>query len=260
MSIEIQNAAWELDIKPSARKFILIAYACHANQHGEAWPSVKTLTRRTGMNRKTALSHIAGLIEQGYLTDTGKKKGRTGQIPVYKINLTPTPNSTENGTVPKPEQSQKQHPTSPKPAPLNSPKTGTQNHHSFEPLEPPLQKQRGGGELIFPENLPADIRANAPTVLAELSTELANDCLKILSLKMLAGDCKSPSGLLHALAKRAAAGTLDRSGLTTPTATHASYQDWQSVKQQAGEQSESERGREAAHLKMLEKLAGRVMA
>ena len=114
MSIEQLNLAFKAGIQKAATKFVLVALADYANEAGEAYPTIETITAKTSLNRKTIISA---------LTDTGMVRGKTGQVKVWKLQLKPSNervpktghldkakkqpmkesqkrNSTENGTVP----------------------------------------------------------------------------------------------------------------------------------------------------------------
>ena len=111
MSNEAITYVMGLTIGNSSRKFVMIALANYANADGEAYPSCAALEQITEMNRKTILAATRSLCDSGFISDTGQRKGRTGQVIVYKINGL---NSTENGTVPKTEQYRKRIVTVPK--------------------------------------------------------------------------------------------------------------------------------------------------
>lgn len=117
MSVEAIGWAFSVKIKPSSLKFLLVALANNAMaETGLAWPSIDYLANATGMDRKTVVSNLANLRDQGLITDTGKRVGATKQIPVYRLNMpgigpVPSPsaepskeaqkgNSTKGGTVP----------------------------------------------------------------------------------------------------------------------------------------------------------------
>ena len=104
MSIEVISKVLKLNVRPSSCKFVLVALAnCANDENHECYPSVKYLCDATSQDRKTVLENIKRLREFGYIQDTGKRKGVTGQISVYKIIVNPakkTDNSPENGTVP----------------------------------------------------------------------------------------------------------------------------------------------------------------
>lgn len=107
MSIRYLNDAFDMDVKPSSLKFVLVALADYANDEGEAYPSIETLVNKTSQNRKTVQANIKKLIALGLIEDTGKKRGKTKQIPVLKMLLkgaqkrerSQKRNSTENGIV-----------------------------------------------------------------------------------------------------------------------------------------------------------------
>lgn len=91
-----QAVTWALaqDISHSSAKFVLVVMA-HA-AHTATWESfmaVRSIAEKTGQDRKTVIANIARLVEIGFLIDTKRRVGETGQIPVYLLN------STENGTV-----------------------------------------------------------------------------------------------------------------------------------------------------------------
>ena len=152
MSTEQLNLAFKSDVKPSARKFVLVALADYANAENQAYPSVETLARKTGQDRKTVINHLAALQADGFISDTGERKGPTRGVKVWCLSIPKTvhlkkvkergsypkngtPNSdynhTENGTPSKPSSTENGHRTVPKTVPLSYPKNGTQNHHSF---------------------------------------------------------------------------------------------------------------------------------
>lgn len=110
VSIDYLNAAFKAEIKPSSLKFVLVSLADYANEEGEAYPSVQTLCNKTCQDRKTVLSNLKKLVERGIIFDTGDRKGRTKQIPVFRLSIgtikqsqkrDALSNSPENGTVPK---------------------------------------------------------------------------------------------------------------------------------------------------------------
>lgn len=97
MSSEARQWAFDQDIKPSSVKFVLVTLGDIA-QGPEVWPSVALLAEKTGQDRKTVMAALDKLEAMGYLADTKKRVGNTGQIKVYRFNFARS-NSTENGTV-----------------------------------------------------------------------------------------------------------------------------------------------------------------
>lgn len=135
MSVEAITWALGQGLDRSSAKFVLVVMANCANHDMTCWPSVKYIADATGQDRKTVLGNMARLLEQDYIIDTGYRRGRTGQIPVYVLNVKKLPavnlqdepddegdgdysaqnsgnhnakNSTENGTA---KQSQKRNST-----------------------------------------------------------------------------------------------------------------------------------------------------
>lgn len=119
MSIEQLNLAFKADIQKSTTKFVLVALADYANEVGEAYPTIETITGKTSLNRKTIISALKELSLLGFIADTGMVRGKTGQVKVWKLQLKSEkqrvpkteplnkadelpqkPNSTKNGTVP----------------------------------------------------------------------------------------------------------------------------------------------------------------
>lgn len=109
MSVEAITWALKEPVNHSSAKFVLVVLAnCSSSESFEAYPSVKHISDATGQDRKTVLANLKRLIESGYISDTGKRVGQTGQVIVYQLNSTKKGavkeyqkrNSTENGTVP----------------------------------------------------------------------------------------------------------------------------------------------------------------
>lgn len=109
MSVEAITWALGLKIDRSSTKFVLVAMANCANNDMECWPSIQYLSDATCQDRKTVLENIKRLKESGHISDTGMRRGHTGQVHVYLLNKSENGtvkesqnrNSTENGTVPK---------------------------------------------------------------------------------------------------------------------------------------------------------------
>jgi hypothetical protein len=179
MSIEAMQWAFCQDIKPSSLKFVLVSLGDNAQHDGLAWPSIAALCQKTGQDRKTVISALGRLEQAGYLTDTGKRTGKTGQIPVYKFNFE-RKNSTENGTVPKTEQYRNSRQTVPDfppnstVFPSNSTENGTRNPQ--EPLKEPKgnPKEAQAPSAIEPVWKPLDA-----LIAAGVDKKTAQDWLKL---------------------------------------------------------------------------------
>lgn len=94
MSYQAVNWALAQDVRHSAAKFLLVVMAHYADKNTwESFLAVKRMTECTGQDRKTVIVNIARLIEEGFIADTKRRVGETGQIPVYLIN------GPKNGTA-----------------------------------------------------------------------------------------------------------------------------------------------------------------
>ena len=85
MSIEALSWVLKLDIARSSEKFVLVCLANYADERGTTYPSVFTLMRDTGQDRKTVLKNLKSLCEVGMLHDTGHRTGRTHGVIVYEL-------------------------------------------------------------------------------------------------------------------------------------------------------------------------------
>ncbi|MCK0507941.1 helix-turn-helix domain-containing protein [Aromatoleum anaerobium] len=116
MSVEAISWALAQPVQHSSTKFVLVALAnCSDGRSFECYPSIAYLCDATAQNRKTVMENIKRLIDLGCIEDTGERKGKTGQIKAYRLNVKTAPktvllegvmvasvqasNDTENGTV-----------------------------------------------------------------------------------------------------------------------------------------------------------------
>ena len=95
MSVEAINWAFRVQTK-SALKLLLLALADYANENSYVWPSLAALEEKTCQDRKTIIASLKKLEDDGFLVDTGKRTGQTGQIKVYQLDMS---KSTENGAI-----------------------------------------------------------------------------------------------------------------------------------------------------------------
>ncbi|MDP1664495.1 MAG: helix-turn-helix domain-containing protein [Methylobacter sp.] len=135
MSTDATRWAWlQREIKPTA-KLVLLSMSDRAGETHECYPSIKRLCEDTNLDRKTVIRSVKALCDCGLMTDTGKRKGLTGQVIVYRLigvvsrsqaDELEDDNDTKSGTVPKPEQFPFSDETVPF-FPRKSPKNGTRN-------------------------------------------------------------------------------------------------------------------------------------
>lgn len=67
MSLEAMQAVRHADIRPSGRKFVMMALADYADEAGECFPHVSTLSSYTGQSEKTVRDHLAALELAGWI-------------------------------------------------------------------------------------------------------------------------------------------------------------------------------------------------
>lgn len=111
---------------------VLADYADGIDSH--AYPSVKTLSKVTELNRKTVMQALVSLRESGLIQDTGERIGHTKSVPVYHVGSSP-----KNGTA-------KQSHFFPQAVPVldtSGPKNGTTTHNIC--IEP-SGNRKGTGE------------------------------------------------------------------------------------------------------------------
>lgn len=104
--------AWVVDQRPARSVDKLLLYGLadrHNTEDNTAWPSIAWLVEFSGLDRKTVQAGLVRLIDDGYISDTGERKGPTKRVRVFRINLTRTaangdelPRTTAvNETIPK---------------------------------------------------------------------------------------------------------------------------------------------------------------
>lgn len=168
MSLDATNWAWRAELcekkggcRIPYKRLVLLSLADRAGEDHCAYPSMKRLEKDTGIERKTVLKIIAELIDDGFILDTGERKGVTKQVKVYKLRgingreTVPIAGQLNDKnpakTVPILEQSQKRNSSnngtrnSPNNGMPNSPNNGTQNL----PIESPIESKNKKGWLCF---------------------------------------------------------------------------------------------------------------
>ncbi|WP_428827683.1 helix-turn-helix domain-containing protein [Azonexus sp. IMCC34842] len=106
MSLDATRWVWQQQGLRPLHKLVMLALADMAGYDNTVWPSHDALMKSTGVDRKTIWQAIKVLREIGHLVDTGDRRGRTGQIPVFRLASIPKTEGfqkgidSENGTVP----------------------------------------------------------------------------------------------------------------------------------------------------------------
>lgn len=99
MSIDALRWSFDCKLDKSSEKLVLIALSNYASQDGNAWPSITTINRITGLNRKTIISALDSLEEKTFIKDVSTK---TGLVKVYQLNLEQTDISEPVPFLPEP--------------------------------------------------------------------------------------------------------------------------------------------------------------
>lgn len=93
MSLDAIRWALDQSVEKPSIKFVLVVMADCVNAEGGevlCWPSYAFLSKRTGLNVKTVESAVYDLRTGGLIVDTGKRRGDTGKVVVYRLNTTKT--------------------------------------------------------------------------------------------------------------------------------------------------------------------------
>ncbi|EAX4620425.1 hypothetical protein S886_14620 [Salmonella enterica subsp. arizonae] len=133
MSRAATDWAWNLELS-TAPKLLMLSLADRADEMHCCYPSIQRLVKDTGMDRKTIGKWINQMMEDGLISDTGERKGRTKQIRVLQLKI---------GI----EQAQKR----------NSPKNGTctkNGHETIPNLDAKRSQKRDTESVIEPVNEP----------------------------------------------------------------------------------------------------------
>ena len=74
MSIRAVQRAFDLDIRPSGRKFVVVALANFADENDSCWPSHKTVAEMTGMSLRAVRRNIASLQQDGLISKERRRR------------------------------------------------------------------------------------------------------------------------------------------------------------------------------------------
>src|SRR5262249_54036492 len=89
---------WARRLKLSgSRKNVLFVMADHANAENEVWLKIETICKETGHCRDTVIKSVDELGHKGHIQDTGKRKGKTQSIKVYRLSGPETPTIKQSG-------------------------------------------------------------------------------------------------------------------------------------------------------------------
>ncbi len=100
MSVKVMNMVWDMPCPQeingeefrSAEKFVLMAFADHADDEGgRIWPSMATIARKTGYDERTVQRRVRLLEKMGLLLEDGKapRGTRRWRIPLGRGGILP---------------------------------------------------------------------------------------------------------------------------------------------------------------------------
>lgn len=238
MSNRALTWAFELAIRPSWVKFVLVAMADVASETGVAFPSIAHLAAATCEDRKTVIGAIAKLEAMGFVADSGERRGRTRQVKVYQMALErKSAIDGTIGTVPEagqlgPDQKKGRVPPNLGKSPVQGPKES--RRRDTEPLEPPMTPHsKVGPDVPTPGDLGLEMPPARNLELAAL--QIYNDCARRVGwpqANILTGvrkrtlgarlrDCGGLDGFRAVMAKAEASPFL--TGRTAPNESHANW-------------------------------------
>ncbi len=97
---ELVEWIFGLDLKPANLKLILLALAYRENLTTFLiFPSIERIAIDTGLNCKTVQAGILKLIKLGLIHDTGKRKGSTQRVRVFKFDVKTNISDINNPTT-----------------------------------------------------------------------------------------------------------------------------------------------------------------
>ncbi|KTJ23852.1 hypothetical protein ASU86_25585 [Enterobacter hormaechei subsp. steigerwaltii] len=145
MSRAATDWAWGLELKAS-QKLLMLSLADRADESHCCYPSIQRLVKDTGMDRKTIGKWVGQMIDDGLITDTGERKGKTKQVRVLRLNIevkeAQKRNSTKNGN-----DTKFGHETSP-----NLDTKRSQNWDTESVIEPNIEPTLSGREGFMSES------------------------------------------------------------------------------------------------------------
>ena len=94
MSIEVSKLAWQAALTTGSDKLVLLALSDFANDAGEAWPSIATLSRMCSRGETAVREALHRLTNAGHLT----RRDRIGKTPMFIVHPRVTPLDFRRGS------------------------------------------------------------------------------------------------------------------------------------------------------------------
>jgi hypothetical protein len=85
LSDKATSWAWEQSVSSATRKLVLLCLCNNSGAEGEVFQSVITISQATGLKDDTVRAALAALLEEGFIVDTGQRRGATQQIKVFQL-------------------------------------------------------------------------------------------------------------------------------------------------------------------------------
>lgn len=202
------NWAWQLRLKPTI-KFVLMALADAADDHGFCWPSIPTLANKTCMDQRSVQRILKVLKESNFIEVQAR----------YRNDGSPTSNKyrlalISTGDKLSPPTRQANHEVAAAiPPPSGADVTLTTTDPQINQKQPPqlknetLKETSGSDIYIFPKQLSAQERKIAKHQLDAIDPELAQEVLDELAARLNVNKVKGePLSYLRSLITRAKAG------------------------------------------------------
>lgn len=166
MSNEALTAISKADIKPSGRKFVLMALADYADENWSCFPSVAQLARYTGQGEKTVRDHLDALDADRILT-RNRTRNDDGTLGRYRFQI-------QRRNLPVAEIARGEKPSSP--AAKSAGHNPQVNHHisslrsdkrtPCEELESVLDAERAAAVVEHRRKIRKPLTAHAARILA----------------------------------------------------------------------------------------------
>lgn len=90
VSLSIEAVAWAFKqgITPAAKKFVLVALADNADQHGICFPSYTHIQEKTSLSRRAVIDNIQALAEEGIIEKVGRARANSSTTTnAYRIPI-----------------------------------------------------------------------------------------------------------------------------------------------------------------------------
>lgn len=140
MSVDAISWAFRQNVKPAAKKFVLIALADNADQYGICFPSYKHVQEKTGLSRRAVIDNCKSLIADGLIQKATRERWNNSStsnaylLPISNESLVnhPLVSLFEGGAGDAPPLVQEMHPPSAGDAPPSAgdaPLEPSYNHH-----------------------------------------------------------------------------------------------------------------------------------